>query len=471
MRLDACSSSNDINRRISERSYKRTNMRNHARYNYRNFENNYTAIESLIFINKYYPHDKDLNCESKSIGSLKRHTEESRGLLQEFTERIKEEGKRLKTMNKNIINNPILIRAENAMIEYCINKLKSEFSTSIRIDFDHVSYKKFLSWLKKYDKHFNKHISKVPFKPHFVLRNADFIIRINEFTFARILSGESMKNKLSERERDYKSITSVMVETYGRDAKKVAYLIEKIHSGDNHLIQYTISTDKENDVEIYRDIRSSRNSESVFLNENVKETILNHVNKFFNNKPIYDKRNLTYKTGILLYGEAGTGKTTIANMIATESNCNLVVIKMDNFANMDTDYITSTINADDETYVVLLEDIDCVIGNRESENDDLENKKNVNKLLQFLDSTSSPSNVIFVATTNHIEKLDDAILRAGRFDLKVNITNINEKSAAQMCKSFGIKDEATIKRLFKENNVDGKINPAKLQNLILQELN
>ena len=156
-------------------------------------------------------------------------------------------------------------------------------------------------------------------------------------------------------------------------------------------------------------------------------------------------------------------------MLSTECNCDLVVIGMNNFTKLDTDYITSVLNADDDTYIVLLEDIDCVIGNRESD-DDVENKKNVNKLLQFLDSTSSPSNVIFIATTNHIEKLDDAILRDGRFDLKVNISNINESTAAQMCKSFGITDSKKIKRLFKDNNENGKVNPAKLQNAIIKEI-
>jgi hypothetical protein len=52
----------------------------------------------------------------------------------------------------------------------------------------------------------------------------------------------------------------------------------------------------------------------------------------------------------------------------------------------------------------------------------------------------------------------------------LNITNIDELTAAKMCRSFGIKDDKVIKRIFKENSVDDRINPAKLQNLILKEI-
>ena len=141
----------------------------------------------------------------------------------------------------------------------------------------------------------------------------------------------------------------------------------------------------------------------------IKEDILKHIDKFLANREMYMKRNLPYKTGVLLEGPPGTGKSSIANMIATEYNCDMVLINMSEFSKINTDFLATTINADDKFYVVVLEDIDCVIGDRQDENDDLENKKNVNKLLQFLDSTSSPTNVVFVATTNHVEKLDDAI--------------------------------------------------------------
>ena len=374
-----------------------------------------------------------------------------------------------------IINSPMITKFENVLIDYCIHKVKTTFSVKLSLTFDTDTYKKFLCWLKKRDKLFSKHIIRTPHKPYYILKDADIFVKAGEYTFARILTGESIKRDTKEESNVDISAMRVNMYIFGKHARKISYEIENLTRGNDKLIYFTVTGSSKNDeydygVNIYRDISIGRSKDSVFLNDDIKETILNHVNKFFANKNIYKKRNLTYKTGILLYGEPGTGKSTIANMIATEYHCDMVIIKMNQFANINIDLVTSAINADDKTYIVVLEDIDCVIGDRQSEKDDLENKKNVNKLLQFLDSTSSPSNVIFVATTNHIENLDEAILRDGRFDLKVNITNINKTAAVQMCKSFGIKNEETIKRLFNDNNTNGRINPAKLQNLILKEI-
>lgn len=385
--------------------------------------------------------------------------------------------RRKKMKLNNIMNTPMVKELERKMLSQCVNKIKTTFGVQMDINYNREDYIKFLGWVKKHDKSFRKHITKCPYKPHYFLKDQDLILKVGEHTYARILTGNAIQNTFDEVERYDNNkrasidFLTVRIYIFGKEAKKVAYRLEKMRNREClEFFTVTVSKETRNSVNVYRDLATGRNKDSVFLNDHIKDDILNHVRKFFSNKEIYDKRNLTYKTGILLEGEPGTGKSTIASMIATEFNISMVIINMNQFAQLDTDFITSTLNADDKTYVVLLEDIDCVIGDRESEDSDVENKKNVNKLLQFLDSASSPSNVIFVATTNHIEKLDDAIVRDGRFDLKVNISNINREVATHMCKSFGIKDEATITRLFEENNRHGKINPAKLQNLILKEI-
>ena len=99
--------------------------------------------------------------------------------------------------------------------------------------------------------------------------------------------------------------------------------------------------------------------------------------------------------------------------------------------------------------------------------DDLDDKTRniINKMLQFLDSSSSPNDVIFIATTNDISKLDSAILREGRFDIKVEVGNINNKASTEMLESFNIPEE-DINEILKEMPKDenGNINPAALQN-------
>lgn len=365
---------------------------------------------------------------------------------------------------------------EQKATDYAITKIKNHFGITIYLNYTDKQYMKFLSWLKKYDKNFRFHIEsrKVGSKKLYTLGDVDFITKVGKCTYARIMTRTAIKNSLTDFDLFSGSDiphSQIKMYIFGREIFKVSKFLKSIEEQCKEIGCYKITSghSEESTPNIYYDTLNGRNIDSVFLNDHIKERIVNHINKFFDNKSVYEKRNLTYKTGILLYGDPGTGKSTIANMIATLCKCDMVLINMSEFFNLNIDFVTTTINADDKTYVVVLEDIDCVIGDRESEEDDLENKKNVNKLLQFLDSTSSPSNVIFVATTNHIEKLDDAVKRDGRFDLILNITDIDKNAASDMCKSFGLKGN-DIDDILNNNMSSGQINPAKLQNLILQKM-
>lgn len=363
--------------------------------------------------------------------------------------------------------------------QYCIKSIKDTFGVTLKFNFNKKQYRDFLKWLKKYDPKFKQHIIKNKDTDFdYILNDVDFIIKVGERTYARIMTDTAIKNNLSDVDKfnnRYISDNSIHVYVFGKETYKVAKVLKNMCI-KTEIVCYKVTAEKSRGSadeyynSVYYEELNSRSKDSVFLNGNTKDEILNHINNFFYHKDVYDKRNLKYKTGILLYGEPGTGKTTIANMIATEFQSDIVLVNMSEFIKINIDALTSAINADDKNYVVLLEDIDCVIGDRESKDEDLENKKNVNKLLQFLDSTSSPSNVIFVATTNHIEKLDSAILRDGRFDLIVNITDINKDTAYQMCKSFNLSDKVTTHLLEKYIDTNKTINPAKLQNLILKQI-
>lgn len=364
---------------------------------------------------------------------------------------------------------------ENFLTDYVARTVKSRLSTQLKLRLDQTSMFEFIKWFKQYDKRFKTRISRVS-KGNYVFRANDFFITLDNYTFARIRTGDFIKQSLYEIDiinNTSVSNTDVLINIYGRDCFKIATMLEEMTKA-KYTVCYKIST-KESyrgadgfQTEIYYQELNGRGKNTIFLDEEVKRSLFDHINRFIENEQIYKDRNLLYKTGILLYGEPGTGKSSIANMICSEYNKDMVLINMSDFKNMDVDFITSTINADDKMYVVVLEDIDCVIGDRE-QSSDAEMQKNINKLLQFLDSSSSPTNVIFVATTNHLEKLDSAITRSGRFDKILYITNISKDPAVKMCESFGLSKERA-EEIFESNNNDGKINPALLQNLILEEL-
>ena len=206
--------------------------------------------------------------------------------------------------------------------------------------------------------------------------------------------------------------------------------------------------------------------ETLFFDSGIKERIIAHLDNWLANEQIYLNRGLIYKTGILLYGTPGTGKSSLASAIANYLQCGLVTIDCTTFDSLNVAEVAESINADEDRYVILLDEIDSVFGSRENENNSAKNAR-ITKLLSFLDSPNSPSNVVFVATTNYIDKLDKAALRKGRFDLMEELTDIHAKTAYEMCKGFNLNEEQTNRVI---HSVTFPVNPSYLQSVILDEM-
>ena len=68
----------------------------------------------------------------------------------------------------------------------------------------------------------------------------------------------------------------------------------------------------------------------------------------------------------------------------------------------------------------IIEEIDTIVNSRQNKELGEKEKVILSELLNFLDGPSSPDSCIIIATTNHIEKLDPAIIRSGRFDIKID---------------------------------------------------
>ncbi len=171
-------------------------------------------------------------------------------------------------------------------------------------------------------------------------------------------------------------------------------------------------------VDICVSKRRKRSIDSVFIQKNDKDRILSFVNKFINNKSMYESLSIGYKAGIILHGEPGTGKTSIINALCSEFNMVLITLKTtesvsdlkqiiekfrkDQFEDpMDIGSVRTDLTK--ATIMVAIEEIDRYItGGDKSEGIISRN----NQLMQLLDDLESPDNVLFVATTNNYGTLD-----------------------------------------------------------------
>ena len=227
---------------------------------------------------------------------------------------------------------------------------------------------------------------------------------------------------------------------------------------------YTIDVDIDGDFIIRGGNKSSSKTlNSIYTDNSNKEKISNYLSKWKQSSTLFKDLNISYKLGILLYGPPGTGKTSMAKAISTLLNYDIYTVNMNHFV--------ASVIPDIKTYVedrngviILLEDIDYIFGKREKEFTQ-EEKARSNALLQLLDGAESMPNVVFIATTNDLDSLDEAIIRDGRFDLKICMDNIDEPTAKEMCKGLYLTAEQTTELLKDEAY---PINPAYLQNKIIQ---
>lgn len=188
-----------------------------------------------------------------------------------------------------------------------------------------------------------------------------------------------------------------------------------------------------------------RDFNNVFIPDEISNAICSSLDSFRERRDWYEEHNIPCHFGIMLHGAAGMGKSSIAQAIATYMHSNLFVLSGDcvmalpKAIRMINQHVTRYRN---EYNIILIEDVDCGIasdglsdrlskmmthayssnmmsGDDNKKEDD--NHLGLASVLNVLDGIGAPNNVVFVFTTNHIEKLDPALIRPGRIDLSLEI--------------------------------------------------
>lgn len=177
-----------------------------------------------------------------------------------------------------------------------------------------------------------------------------------------------------------------------------------------------------------------RNFDNVFMPDAIVDSIKNGIDKFVSSADWYNKHALPYHYGIMLYGSPGMGKSSLAQAISNHMNSKLFIVSGDEILDLP-DLIRSKINTNglskNEYNIILIEDIDCGLEidaiNDRSESDNKKKKSGLASVLNCIDGIGAPQNTIYIFTTNHIEKLDPALIRPGRIDLSLEIPAVNNE--------------------------------------------
>lgn len=166
-------------------------------------------------------------------------------------------------------------------------------------------------------------------------------------------------------------------------------------------------------------LRSKRGINTVFTNDEQGQKLIDHIREFEERREDTLAQGLPWHTGILLTGEPGTGKTALIHAIASETGRKVYFL---NLSAVEGDEELTRLMAERirwDKSILVLEDFDATKADVERVAD----QKNValSTLLNILDGLLTPEGLVTIATTNHPEKLDPALVRSGRFDLRMDL--------------------------------------------------
>ena len=193
----------------------------------------------------------------------------------------------------------------------------------------------------------------------------------------------------------------------------------------------------EKNQELFKAIKAST-FDNLILDESLRNALQSDFVQFFASKEMYERYNIPWKRGAVFIGPPGNGKTHAVKALINKLDKPCIYVR-----NFKADYGTEQEKMAEvferarmtAPCIVVLEDLDAMI-----------NEENRAFFLNELDGFQINKGVVVLATTNHPEKLDPAILdRPSRFDRKYNFNLPGERERTAYLEHWNKQLQAEIR--------------------------
>lgn len=289
-------------------------------------------------------------------------------------------------------------------------------------------------------------------------------------------------NELIDELNKWKIEYNDFVKQYNNDGKLYYFSLLQYKQKNKRSGENNNKEDEMNDINKDKwranQFQSFKTFDNIFFTD--KEFLLNKFNYFMNNEEVYKKKGIPYNFGLLFHGLPGCGKTSCIKAIANLMKRHVIEISLNKiktcgeFINILTNEFIDDKYIPIDKRIILIEDIDCMLDividrKIKSEEDDNQKQlfskmtvdeifkmklmttdstisfrdmyKNEDKLtlaciLNTIDGVLEQHGRILIITSNYADKLDAALIRPGRIDVKINFTKCTNKMMREIIEFF-----------------------------------